>query len=94
MGVIYKNGNRYSGGLGTGDATQKIEIPEPSSLYVDKIVQYIGPTNLDYINGYFYKCIEDKTTTPTSYSWELQEVQSIPEISIVEDTLVIRQPLT
>ena len=95
MGVIYKNGVRYSGGIGTGDGTQKIEMPTPSSINVSEIVQYVGPTTLEYINGYYYKCIEDKTTTPTSYKWELVEVQSMPQISVINThTLLIRQPLT
>ena len=35
------------------------ELPEINKNYANKIVQYTGETTEDYVNGYFYKCIEN-----------------------------------
>lgn len=77
MGVIIKNGISYGGTSPSdgGASSQVYVMPTPSSILVNKIVQYAGPTTLEYTMGYFYKCVEDKTTTPTSYSWVEQDVQ-------------------
>ena len=34
-------------------------LPEASKEYIGKIVQYTGETSENYINAYFYKCIEN-----------------------------------
>lgn len=46
---------------------QYITMPNPSLVFLNRIVQYIGETTSDYINGYFYKCqyIEDSQ----KYEW-------------------------
>ena len=46
-------------------------MPTASADYVNKVVQYIGTTGT-YINGYFYKCVNNSGT----YSWVNQEVQA------------------
>ena len=76
MGVIYKNGIRYrGGGSGGGETIQYSDMPAPSSVIVGKILQYSGPDTVDFTNGYFYQCIEDRTTTPSTYKWIQQDVQ-------------------
>lgn len=47
------------------------------------IYQYVGATSADYINGYFYQCIEDPET-PDTFIWvqkNLQEAGSNGELS-------------
>lgn len=51
-------------------------MPTASADNVGEIYQYIGATTATYINGYFYKCVEDSTTTPSTYSWENVDVQT------------------
>ena len=62
-------------------------MPTASADYADKIVQYVGATTASYTNGYFYKCVEDSSTNPSTYSWEQTNVQpasSTQEILIAE----------
>ena len=92
MGVIYKNGIRYSGGNsgGAGDSIQYSVMPAASSILVNKIVQYIGDTTGSYVNGYFYKCVEDRTTTPSTYGWMVIEVQNVD----AKQPVVLTSPIT
>lgn len=53
-----------------GQQIQVETMPTASIDYLNKTVQYVGETTTDYVNSYFYKCIEDDTTTPVSYVWE------------------------
>ena len=40
-----------------GDFVPQCEVmPEPTEEDFDRIVQYVGPTDQNYTNGYFYKC--------------------------------------
>jgi len=59
-----------------GKQIQVEEIPTAATEYVGVILQYIGETDTNYINGYFYKCVEDSSTTPSTYSWKNVEVQN------------------
>lgn len=57
------------------DTKTQVEIlPVATSALEDKIYQYIGETTQDYINGYFYKCVEDPETVG-SYIWQAITVQ-------------------
>ena len=47
---------------GDGQVIQVDDMPTASAEEKDKIYQYIGGTDEDYINGYFYKCV--KTGNP------------------------------
>lgn len=49
-------------------------LPTASEDNVGKIYQYVGATDANYTNGYFYQCISDGATTP-AYSWEQINVQ-------------------
>lgn len=55
-------------------AIQVSSLPTADSSNVGKIYQYIGATDSNYTNGYFYQCVSDGAATPT-YSWERIEVQ-------------------
>lgn len=52
------------------DIMQYSTMPVAGATYANKIVQFTGTTDV-YINGYFYKCVEDNGT----YSWEQTNVQ-------------------
>ena len=49
-------------------------LPTASSTVAGKIYQYIGTTTVDYINWYFYKCVE--SSTPGTYEWINIDVQN------------------
>ena len=49
-------------------------MPYAEYALVDTIVQYVGTTDANYTNGYFYKCVE----YATEYSWERIDVQPTP----------------
>ena len=63
---------------GEEQVVQYTTLPSPTADITGKIVQYIGTTTtVDpiYTNGYFYKCVEDTSTTPSAYKWEAIQVQ-------------------
>lgn len=74
-----------SGGGGEGDI-QVETMPEAGEDYTGKIYQYIGESTAEYVNGYFYECIEDEEN-PGDYIWEQKKVQSNEDLtpSDVED---------
>lgn len=37
------------------------EFPQASEIYLDEMFQYIGQTNANFTNGYFYKCVREIT---------------------------------
>ena len=47
------------------------EIPTPSTNWENKIIEYVGETTENYINGYFYKCIDEEGT----FTWKNIPVQ-------------------
>lgn len=56
------------------EIVQRSALPQASEEEVDKIYQYVGTTDANYTNGYFYKCVSDGQN-PATYSWENIEVQ-------------------
>lgn len=62
-------------------AEQAVELPTASESNLGRIYQYIGITNQNYINGYFYKCTA--TGDPVVYSWTQIDVQ--PQASGLPD---------
>ena len=56
-------------------AIQTSIMETASSDNLGKIIQYIGTTDGNYTNGYFYKCVSDGQD-PATYSWEEVEVQA------------------
>lgn len=50
-------------------------MPDANSDYLGKIVQYIGETNDNYVNGYFYECQIVEGSDPYVYEWKAKEVQ-------------------
>lgn len=82
MGAIYLNGVSYAGG--GGQNSQMIVLPTPSAAYIDQVYQYIGPTNLNYINGYFYRCIKKDG----DYIWEEINVSKNSTKYVVENNIL------
>lgn len=60
-------------GYGVGETTQVSIMPTATADNSGAIVQYVGATNANYTNGYFYKCVSDGGVTP-AYSWEKIQV--------------------
>lgn len=57
---------------GSGGQTIQVEsMPMATESDLGKVLQYIGTTNLNYTNGYFYKCVYKNSL----YLWEQQNVQ-------------------
>lgn len=52
-------------------------MPTPSQDYIGKIVQYVGPTSVDAINGYFYQCGYDEEFL--AYKWMEKKVMNAAE---------------
>ena len=67
------------------DIFQYDTMPVASSSNLNKIYQYTGVTNTDFINGYWYKCIFDGTATP-NYQWQVVEVQANPIDTSLDST--------
>lgn len=66
--------------LDAGQIIQVDTLPTTSATEEGKIYQYVGVTDANYINGYFYKCVSDGAVTPT-YSWERIDVQPSPVVT-------------
>lgn len=64
--IVYKGHN-------VGETIQVSIMPTATADNSGAIVQYVGTTNANYINGYFYKCVSDGGVTP-AYSWEKMQV--------------------
>ena len=82
MGAIYLNGVSYAGGGGQ-DSQMKV-LPTPSAACIDQIYQYVGPTNLNYINGHFYKCVKEDE----EYKWEALNVSKDGTRYVVENNIL------
>ena len=61
---------------GKQDVMQITTMPTASASNAGSIIQYLGTSTSDYENGYFYKCVEDTSTMPSTYSWRAVEVQN------------------
>ena len=55
-------------------SVQYAVMPTASEDYEDEVIQYVGATNANYTNGYFYKCVSDGAS-PATYSWQQVNVQ-------------------
>lgn len=63
---------------------QKSQLPTASQSLLNVIYQYVGSTNANYTNGYFYKCVvDDPEADPVTYKWDSVKTQS--ETVAVED---------
>lgn len=61
-----------------GNINNKIQIttmPSANAENKGKVYQYIGADTQDYTHNYFYECVEDTSTTPSTYSWVNVKVQ-------------------
>jgi len=50
------------------EKVQRSTMPQASEEEVNNIYQYVGTTDANYTNGYFYKCVSDGQD-PATYSW-------------------------
>ena len=56
------------------EIVQRSVLPQASEEEVGNIYQYVGTTDANYTNGYFYKCVSDGQT-PATYSWARVDTQ-------------------
>lgn len=59
------------------DAIQVSSMPTAAAGEEGKIYQFVGTTDANYTNGYFYKCVSDGQN-PATYSWTQTDVQPAP----------------
>lgn len=59
------------------EAIQVNTMPTADAASEGVIVQFIGTTDANYTNGYFYKCVSDGQE-PATYSWTQVNVQPAP----------------
>lgn len=60
-----------------GQIIQVSSMPTAGADELGNIYQFIGTTDANYTNGYFYKCVSDGGN-PATYSWERTDVQPTP----------------
>ena len=66
--MLLSDGNRIPCGKVNSQFTV---LPTPDATNVGAILQYVGPTDANYTNGYFYECVLDSGV----YSWVQKNVQ-------------------
>lgn len=54
--------------VSAGVSIQKSVMPTPASQYEDVIVEYVGETDANFTNGYFYKCKKDEEIVDRTYN--------------------------
>ena len=59
------------------EIVQVSAVPVASEDEADNIYQFVGTTDANYTNGYFYKCVSDGQN-PATYSWTRVDVQPTP----------------
>ena len=60
-----------------GQIIQVDTLPTAAAAELGKIYQFVGTTDANYTNGYFYKCVSDGQN-PATYSWTQTNVQPTP----------------
>lgn len=75
QGVIGANELSILTDVDAGQVIQVSTLPTASADELGNIYQFVGTTDANYTNGYFYKCVSDGAT-PAVYSWTAVEVQA------------------
>ena len=89
-GLYWYDGTNFVS-VGGGESLAVSSMPTADSTTAGKVLFYIGATTSSYTHNRFYECIEDSSTTPSTYSWEEQRVE---ENEIVELTQAQYDALT
>lgn len=63
------------GKLPSPEPVQLKTMPVADATNKGKVVQYIGNTTPTYTHNFFYECVEDTSTSPSTFSWENVQVQ-------------------
>ena len=56
------------------EIVQRSALPQASEDELGNVYQFVGTTDANYTNGYFYKCVSDGQN-PATYSWSQVDVQ-------------------
>ena len=73
-GIIGENELSIITDMSAGDTIQVDTMPTAAVSELGKIYQFVGTTDANYTNGYFYKCVSDGQD-PATYSWTQTDVQ-------------------
>ena len=69
--------------FGTGTSGSQVQtMPAPSSIEVNNVYQYIGPTTANYVQGYFYICRTDELEEV--FWWEHLSTGEVSKITNAE----------
>lgn len=68
-------------GSGSGESIQVSVLPEASAELEGTIYEFVGSSDANYTNGFFYECVSDGQD-PATYSWVQKNVQ--PEQDLVQ----------
>lgn len=89
---------RYNGAIfikvsSSAESIQVDIMPTADSTQLNKIYQYIGATDANYTNGYFYKCIFDGTNyqwinIPTQDSYTKAEIGALSDLPDPTKTVI------
>lgn len=89
---------RYNGAIfikvsSSAESIQVDTMPTADSTQLNKIYQYIGATNSNYTNGYFYKCTFDGTNyqwinIPTQDSYTKAEIGALSDLPDPTKTVI------
>ena len=89
---------RYNGAIfikvsSSAESIQVSTIPTADSTQLNKIYQYIGATDTNYTNGYFYKCTFDGTNyqwvnIPTQDSYTKAEIGALSDLPDPTKTVI------
>lgn len=60
-------------------------MPIPTSNDEGRIIEYVGTSTIDYINGYFYECVED-SLNPGTYVWNQKNIQPSSDSGSIQVT--------
>ena len=74
----YHPATKYYVDINAGQTIQYSTMPTASEETVGRVVQYVGATDQNYTNGYFYIATAntpEDSADPTTYTWEQLEVQ-------------------
>lgn len=74
QGIIGANEISILTDVEAGQVIQVATLPTANADELGNIYQFVGTTDVNYTNGYFYKCVSDGQV-PATYSWTAIEVQ-------------------
>ena len=79
-------------GAGGGSDIQVTSLPTASASELGKIYQYVGADTSSLTNGFFYECVEDSSTSPSTYDWAIKNVDEDETVEISKANFELLTP--